>query len=286
MTNEIKELMSKYHAPFTWTDDGRITDADGHYVVSSHLPEAAQLIRHSLNELYKGSGLPDGPFRVGKRSGRTVLDMRGIVLCKFEEGQELLARMFCDFLNSPPFTPTERPEAPTVEQQPEPESDSKSEYIAQLNEIHAPTPQPEATKQEPDPSSLAKTLSERKLKDVEAEGRDAEGFFKLYCQVRNDLCNADPESTYYLETAIKETYHRYFALSGPTPSAAEVTGDGWVSVSERLPEVGEYVLIVCYTDVVMKGILKHDGWEAIWKDGINTAEVVTHWMPLPSPPKK
>lgn len=66
----------------------------------------------SLNEHYRSK--TEGPFRVGKKSGRTVLDMRGVLLCKFEDGQEMLARMFCDFLNSPPFTkdPASTPSQP------------------------------------------------------------------------------------------------------------------------------------------------------------------------------
>lgn len=68
------------------------------------------------------------------------------------------------------------------------------------------------------------------------------------------------------------------------PSSAKVEGEQWVSVKDSLPEIGEYVLVVCNTDVVMKGILMNDGWEVFFRDRAAVSYTVTHWMPLPQPP--
>ena len=64
---------------------------------------------------------------------------------------------------------------------------------------------------------------------------------------------------------------------------------GWISVEDRLPEVGERVLITCLS-AISKGqvvnITRYEG--ANWRDGYNGIKVlsshVTHWMPLPELP--
>ena len=55
-----------------------------------------------------------------------------------------------------------------------------------------------------------------------------------------------------------------------------VTVQEWISVKDRLPDVGKFVLI--YNEI--NGVLLdyHDGATFGYYD-------VTHWMPLPQPPK-
>jgi hypothetical protein len=61
---------------------------------------------------------------------------------------------------------------------------------------------------------------------------------------------------------------------------------GWIACSERLPEMGEWVLVVAGYDG------KGDVWQARrysathWdgNDFWHTYDQVTHWMPLPEPP--
>ena len=55
-----------------------------------------------------------------------------------------------------------------------------------------------------------------------------------------------------------------------------VTVQEWISVKDRLPDVGKFVLI--YNEI--NGVLLdyHDGATFGYYD-------VTHWMPLPNPPK-
>lgn len=59
----------------------------------------------------------------------------------------------------------------------------------------------------------------------------------------------------------------------------------WISVKERLPEEGEDVL--AYLGEGIFGIcwlLKDGYWET--RDSFLYPDDVTHWMPLPEPPKE
>lgn len=59
----------------------------------------------------------------------------------------------------------------------------------------------------------------------------------------------------------------------------------WISVKERLPENGQ--LVWAYSDDKKSSygmMLRHGEWEVI-RDGFQLVEV-THWMPLPEPPKE
>ena len=55
-----------------------------------------------------------------------------------------------------------------------------------------------------------------------------------------------------------------------------VTVQEWISVKDRLPDVGKFVLI--YSEINGVCMDYHDGATFGYYD-------VTHWMPLPNPPK-
>ena len=58
----------------------------------------------------------------------------------------------------------------------------------------------------------------------------------------------------------------------------------WISVEERLPEINEEVLVVAVNDFDAD-----EKWVSInWLDKDNQwpYAIVTHWMPLPAPPKE
>ncbi len=67
-----------------------------------------------------------------------------------------------------------------------------------------------------------------------------------------------------------------------------VTVQEWISVKDRLPEVGEYVICIAKRNpfsmfMPMVARIKKNGWvNPITEQYISE---VTHWMPLPQPPK-
>ena len=63
-----------------------------------------------------------------------------------------------------------------------------------------------------------------------------------------------------------------------------VTVQEWISVKDRLPENDTYVNVA--TDgVVAQAYWHNDRFYAFTAIGVATVGGVTHWMPLPQPPK-
>ena len=60
----------------------------------------------------------------------------------------------------------------------------------------------------------------------------------------------------------------------------------WIPVSERLPERRETVLVCDVRENYMNAweYLGRDEW--LWDSTIWRTEDITHWMPLPEPPKE
>ena len=55
----------------------------------------------------------------------------------------------------------------------------------------------------------------------------------------------------------------------------------WISVEDRLPESGGRYLVILNNGQLCIAI-----WvAAYWAIGVDTISNVTHWMPLPEPPK-
>ena len=61
-----------------------------------------------------------------------------------------------------------------------------------------------------------------------------------------------------------------------------VTVQEWISVDDRLPEKDEIVIICTDKNFIYAGELIGDTW---FLDNDSWTETVTHWMPLPQPPK-
>lgn len=56
----------------------------------------------------------------------------------------------------------------------------------------------------------------------------------------------------------------------------------WIPVTERLPEKNTAVIAVTDNGIVFQCLYAYDGWD-LWEGN----EVhITHWMPLPEPPKE
>ncbi len=78
-------------------------------------------------------------------------------------------------------------------------------------------------------------------------------------------------------------------FDGPTP----VTPDGWISCSERMPNDKQYVWCwgksYGWTECdTFEGYYdwSRNKWWAVTDDGEESASKVTHWMPLPEPPRE
>ena len=61
--------------------------------------------------------------------------------------------------------------------------------------------------------------------------------------------------------------------------------DGWIPVTERLPERNKPVLVVDESGVNVGSYspMLHDWW-SLHGDRMAPGPAVTHWMPLPAPP--
>lgn len=63
------------------------------------------------------------------------------------------------------------------------------------------------------------------------------------------------------------------------------SGDKWISVSERLPEIYTDVLVwVEGKEFISVAVYSNGEWEA--SDSLGTPYLVNFWQPLPSPPKQ
>ncbi|HAW3010394.1 TPA: DUF551 domain-containing protein [Escherichia coli] len=110
------------------------------------------------------------------------------------------------------------------------------------------------------------------------------------------LLEASEKRIAELEAELVSQTYKLNELSGNYP----VTPDGWISCSERMPEMGErqcYVLAADFknnyppnipnTQVGVYGDWFNDG-NPTWDDGDGEdlyLKEVTHWMPLPEPPR-
>lgn len=73
-----------------------------------------------------------------------------------------------------------------------------------------------------------------------------------------------------------ETIHNVLEL------LKEQEPSGWISVKEKLPGEGIWVLVwekqgFAYNDKLVSGV---------WQIGANNGAIITHWMPLPEGPKE
>lgn len=69
-----------------------------------------------------------------------------------------------------------------------------------------------------------------------------------------------------------------------------VTPDGWIGCSERMPDDGQHVIILCDDAFVLYAQYRDGEFFDIVRNGEEFFETqsrnVTHWMPLPEPPQE
>ncbi|ENH2664330.1 DUF551 domain-containing protein [Escherichia coli] len=67
-----------------------------------------------------------------------------------------------------------------------------------------------------------------------------------------------------------------------------VTPDGWISCSDRMPDDGQHVIILCDGAFVLYAQYRDSEFFDVVRNGEEFFETqsrnVTHWMPLPEPP--
>lgn len=71
----------------------------------------------------------------------------------------------------------------------------------------------------------------------------------------------------------------------------ESPGPGWISVKDRLPNPGEFVLIYTAHDpdcseFTQFEVASHNKYGWVAQGDYNPIPEVTHWMPLPEPPEE
>lgn len=68
------------------------------------------------------------------------------------------------------------------------------------------------------------------------------------------------------------------------------TPDGWISCSERMPDDGQHVIILCDGAFVLYAQYRDSDFFDVVRNGEEFFETqsrnVTHWMPLPEPPQE
>lgn len=97
------------------------------------------------------------------------------------------------------------------------------------------------------------------------------------CACNSRMCADALDYIQQLENHIGELTEKVAQLEAAQPK--------WISVEERLPEEGETVL--CYYESDLMGVCTrlHEIWEdsyGYWESD----DAITHWMPLPEPPKE
>lgn len=77
-----------------------------------------------------------------------------------------------------------------------------------------------------------------------------------------------------------------FDVNGNSP----VTPDGWISCSDRMPDDGQHVIILCDGAFVLYAQYRDSEFFDVVRNGEEFFETqsrnVTHWMPLPEPPQE
>ena len=77
----------------------------------------------------------------------------------------------------------------------------------------------------------------------------------------------------------------HLIANGVTFATDNNVGDKWISVKDRLPEEWKTVLVFKPSiDAIIPAKLRGGSWYAAWDT--TRLEYVSHWMPLPMPPKE
>ncbi|EMS0119351.1 DUF551 domain-containing protein [Escherichia coli] len=108
---------------------------------------------------------------------------------------------------------------------------------------------------------------------------------EVYALGRTSGWNACRAAMLHSAEPVSQAY-KLNALAGNYP----VIPDGWISCSERMPDDGQYVIILCDGAFVLYAQYRDGEFFDIVRNGEEFFETqsrnVTHWMPLPEPPQE
>ena len=129
-------------------------------------------------------------------------------------------------------------------------------------------------------------ILEEKRKEAFAAGYNkgvADGWKNKRKAYENEIASLKRELEY------REKTQRFFAKENGdlVPLDVPDTNVGkWIPVSERLPEdLGEYIVMI--EGAILPSTLWFNPWEEIWYEYYDQELYkVSHWMPLPEPPKE
>ncbi|EKP2618800.1 DUF551 domain-containing protein [Escherichia coli] len=111
--------------------------------------------------------------------------------------------------------------------------------------------------------------------DSERKDIDAPGYYRT-------------EHLVFAESSVKQWGGRVVPLYTAPP--APVTPDGWISCSERVPDDGQHVIILCDGAFVLYAQYRDGDFFDVVRNGEEFFETqsrnVTHWMQLPEPPQE
>ena len=96
-----------------------------------------------------------------------------------------------------------------------------------------------------------------------------EKLIELINQVQ--YCGCDISGMSYIEN---DTLADHLIANG-------VTIQEWISVKDKMPEKNTSVLASTDNGIVFQCLYAYDGWDLWEGNEVN----ITHWMPLPQPPK-
>ncbi|EEW3869945.1 DUF550 domain-containing protein [Escherichia coli] len=109
---------------------------------------------------------------------------------------------------------------------------------------------------------------------------------------------SDAEITVAMEDKLKINMERQWPepkdgeprLHIKEPGNSPVIPDGWISCSDRMPDDGQHVIILCDGAFVLYAQYRDSEFFDVVRNGEEFFETqsrnVTHWMPLPEPPQE
>ena len=137
------------------------------------------------------------------------------------------------------------------------------------------------------PETVLALLDERERNQQYIKRRDQENeeIALTVGKLRVELEAAEKRIAELEAEPVSQTY-KLNELSGNSP----VIPDGWISCSERMPDDGQHVIILCDGAFVLYAQYRDGEFFDVVRNGEEFFETqsrnVTHWMPLPEPPQE